>query len=183
MRVFFESAGVSRGGSSGRVPGELRPPFRVYFDRHLAGSWIQLPGFVAFFLIIAGFFAGDAGVMLSSLLPMGTAFYHQPLIRDMPQIEVSADGLFLDGLGLICWENITAVELQAGGRTHAELLIETRDTIESVLEDQIGLSLARSLQVMVWRLDDMNELSVKLDRLRVDTGDLMAEIRHRRFHR
>ncbi len=184
MRVFFEGTGTSRVSST--VSGALRPPFRVYFDYRLAGLWIHLPGMVAFFLIITGFFAGDAGVMLSSLLPMGIAFYHQPLVREMPQIEVSAEGLFVDGLGLICWDDIIAVELEEmpiGSRLHAELHIETADTIEAVLEDQRGLTFARSLQLMIWRLDDMNELTVKLDRLRVHTDDLMAEIRHRRFHR
>lgn len=186
MRVFFEGTRTGTGRLSGTLNGDLRPPFRVYFDYHLAGLWIHLPGFVAFFLIITGFFAGDAGVMLLSLLPMGVAFYHQPLVREMPQIEISADGLFLDGLGLICWEDIISVELEEmeiGGRPHAELHIETADTIEAVLEDQRGLTLARSLQVMIWRLDEMNELTVKLNRLRVHTDDLMAEIRHRRFHR
>ena len=184
MRSFFESPGIHY--APVRAAGDLRPPFRVYFDQHLAGMWIHLPGFVAFFFILTGFFAGDAVVMLLSLLPMGVAFYHQPLIREMPQMEVSADGLFLDGLGLICWEDILSVELEEteiGGRYHAELLIQTKDTIESVLEDQRGLTLARSLQLMVWRLEDLDELTVKLTRLRVDTSDLTAEIRHRRFQR
>lgn len=184
MKSFFEGTGIHYAPTP--AAGDLRPPFRVYFDRHLAGMWIHLPGMVAFFLIITGFFAGDAAVMLLSILPMGVAFYHQPLIRDMPQIEVSADGLFLDGLGLICWEDIIAVELEEmeiGGRPYAELQIQTKDTIETVLEDQRGLTLARSIQVMVWRLDDLDELTVKLNRLRVDTSDLMAEIRHRRFDR
>jgi hypothetical protein len=186
MRSFFQSSSGAVRSGGGMANGDLRPPFRVYFDHHLAGMWIHLPGMLAFFLIITGFFAGDAAVMLLSLLPMGVAFYHRPLISEMPQMEISADGLFLDGLGLICWEDILSVELDEmiiGGRPHAELLIETADTVEAVLEDQKGLTLARSLQVMIWRLEDMNELTVKLTRLRVDTGDLMAEIRHRRFHR
>lgn len=176
------------GAQAGMVgdTGAARPPFRVFFDRRQGGTWVYGPSIIAAFLIVTGFLAGDPLVMLTSLFPMSVSYFHQPLIRGMPQLEVNADGLFLDGLGLICWEDMATVELEefeAGRRVISELIIETRDPLERVLQEQKGLTLARSLQIMVWRLEDVDAVAVKLMRLRTDPADLMAEIRHRRYPR
>lgn len=188
MRETGEQAPVDMGAQAGMAgsTGAARPPFRVFFDRRYGETWVYGPGVIAFLLIVSGYLSGDALVMLTSLFPMSISFYHQPLIRGMPQLEVNADGLFLDGLGLICWEDMATVELEefgAGRRTISELIIETREPLELVLQEQKGLTLARSLQIMVWRLEDADAVAVRLMRLHTDPADLMAEIRHRRYGR
>ncbi len=160
------------------------PPLRVYFLDGIIQPLVFGTGIVALLLIITGFVNQDGFVMLMSLIPMAVAGYHLPMrLNDRPQLIIDDDGLFVEGLGSIIWLDITDIDLRAvtsdDPDSVPELVITTRESIEYTIEPQADLTIARTFQVMVWRLEELNVLRIRLHTLNVDPDFLFAEVRRR----
>ncbi len=165
------------------APGDPEQPLRIFFNPDSGRAVVYGAGAIAFFMILYGFINTDAFLMLTSLVPMAVSAYHLPAMHnEKPQIEVFDQGLYLDGLGVIPWEAVVDIEIldpESGETTIPELIVETRDSIEAVIDPQRGLTLMRTFQIMVWRLEELNLLRVKLHQLNVDPDFLGADIRRR----
>ncbi len=169
-------------------------PLHIFFADGLARGTIWSSGTVAGALIILGFVSGDPLLMLSSLMPMAVSAYHLPMAQnDRAQLVLTDQGVFIDGLGVIPWTEIQNAALwdpQApqdadGYRPGAdaaldpavELILETRHAIEFTVDPQMDLSLMRTFQVMVWRLEELNVLRIRLEPLNVDPLFLADAVR------
>ncbi len=176
-----------------RVSGEEAAdwPQDIFFVKDQARPTIWASGILAFCLIASGFVLADPVLMLTSLMPMAVSAYHLPMARnDRPQVILSQAGIFIDGLGLIPWVDIQSAELwdplSVEGATGSgsaivgtELIIETRHHIEFTIDPQQDLTLARTFQVMVWRLEELNIVRVRMDPLDIDPVDFAGEVRRR----
>lgn len=182
MNVGQNQSGTDR--PSDRVRGAAEPPVRIFFLDNIAGLTIYGSGALSMMMILVGFFSGDPVVMLASLFPMALAAYHLPIRRnDHPQIVVTDHGLFLDGLGVIPWRETTDVDLwgpeseETDGEN--ELVVTTKHAIEFTIEPQMDLTLFRTFQVMVWRLEELNVIRIRLEPLNVEPAFLAGEARRR----
>ncbi len=159
-----------------------KEPLRIFFERSVGRPIVYGAGALALLLILYGFFRQDAVLMLSSLMPMAFSAFHLPALRnDQPQIEVHDEGLYLDGLGLIPWAEITDIELEDPETTTAghEIVIATRESLEMCIVPQRDLTLMRTFQIMVWRLEELSVLRIRLRNLNVDADYLFGDIRAR----
>ncbi|MGF1454220.1 MAG: hypothetical protein ACFB6R_02450 [Alphaproteobacteria bacterium] len=179
---------------SKRGAGPNEEPFEIFFAEGRGEIAIWLAGGFALALILSGFILADPILMLTSLMPMAVSAYHLPMARnDHPQLVISARGITIDGLGHMDWEEIQNVDLWEpagldhsafGTETLSELIVETASNIEFTIDPQQDMSLIRTFQVMVWRLEELNIVRVRLGPLDVDPDALVrrarTELRHSR---
>ncbi len=177
-------------GKGGIVSGDER--YEVYFTEGRGRMAIWLSGVFALVLILGGFILADPILMLTSLMPMAVSGYHLPMARnERPQIVICEQGLTIDGLGHVDWAEVHDIDLWEpagldhsafGTETLSELIVETTHNIEFTIDPQQDMTLMRTFQVMVWRLEELNVVRIRLGLLDVDPDLLVRRARTQLRH-
>lgn len=181
-----ETSGIGPWGTtpgSGTYAGVGRP-LRIFFVHDYARAVIYSAATMAFLMIVIGFVRQDVMLMILSLLPIGVTSYHLPAMQNTkPQLIVSDSGIFVDGLGEIPWSEVTDAELVRPGSENssdAELVISTSEALEYIIHPQLDLTLLRTFQIMIWRLEEVDVIRLHLGALNVDPAVLFEDVRRRR---
>lgn len=159
-------------------------PLRIFFVHDYGRPVVYAAATMAILLIIVGYARQDAIMMILSLMPIAASAYHLPAMQNInPQLIVSDEGIFVDGLGVIPWNAISEVELfnaDPEETEDSELILKTSEALEYILQPQTDLTLMRTFQIMIWRLEDIDVIRLQLSPLNVDPGVLFQDVRRRR---
>ncbi len=175
------------------APETGKEPLRIFFNDGIGRPIVYGAGILAFVLILYGFIREDVVLMLLSLVPMAFSGYHLPALHnDRPQVIVADRGLYLDGLGLIPWEEIEEIDYYDPSLDEddderdedvallpPEIVVLTSHSLEVVIDPQSDLTLSRTFQIMAWRLEELDLIRLRLGILNVDPDFLITDMRLR----
>lgn len=154
---------------------------------------IQFPVYAMTLIAVALFAAAlTKGILLLAvvgLLPAAVAYYNLPLIESgRPRLGSGEYGLFIEGLGLVSWRAVDAIEKVdtiVRGVPASELhVLLKRPLPEALLADWRQRPLARRLMRLPWFRTSATELCIPLDILDRPPDEIHATLlRMWRYHR
>jgi hypothetical protein len=98
---------------SAQAAGLAPVPFAVGFNRNNGESFVY--GCVIFGILVAviGVVAQVPYLTLVSVVPVGIAYWHYPMIeKDLPQLGANNGGLFVERIGQLNWSAIRKIDLK-----------------------------------------------------------------------
>lgn len=152
-------------------PTETTPSgYTVAYGREMAQGRVYGVGGAGIVLLVTAVFQGTPVVFALGLAALGFAVYYLPLV-DTTRARIGATqyGIFIEGLGLIGWRDISEIKLVSIAvrtmMTH-ELHIKLVRPIPSVLlADWRNLPWYRLITYLPWRMSDDNVVRIPLDQM------------------
>ncbi|MEM8785480.1 MAG: hypothetical protein AAGF19_06470, partial [Pseudomonadota bacterium] len=103
--------------------------FETGFSPGTADSLVVGAYFFSALMVFAGLVRGAPIMFPIAILPALVGTYHYPMVKkDLPQLRIDQDGLFVDGLGTLAWADIRTVlfrESYVRMMSNAVVVVET----------------------------------------------------------
>lgn len=185
-----EGPGNKAGRALGdNVPVEQMNGYTVAYERDELPFSLYALGLVAVAFVVIGMLRDLPLLALLGVFPLAGVFYNLPLLETgKPRLGAGQYGLFLEGLGLIAWRGIEAIDLvpdYVRGTLFQELHVTLRLPLDQALiADWRRRPFPRSLMRLAWRRRRDGVLRIPLDIMDQPPGDIHATLqRIWRFHR
>lgn len=142
--------------------------YTVAYEREEIFFPVYVVTFVAVALMALGLIKDLPILYALAVVPAGAAYYNLPLLETgRPRIGAGQYGLFIEGLGLVSWRSIDAIEIaetmQRGDVTR-DLAIALKQPIpEALLADWRRRPIARKLMRLPWKKASKTAIRIPLD--------------------
>ncbi len=142
--------------------------YTVAYEREELSFPVYVVGFVGAVLATIGVAIDNIVLIGLSLCALGFAYYNFPLLETgKPRIGAGQYGIFAEGLGILAWRSIKAIELvpvDIRGSTSNELRITLEDPLDrALLVDWRKRPFYRFLMRLPWTIGSGNIIRIPLD--------------------
>ncbi|MEJ8473414.1 hypothetical protein [Roseibium algae] len=110
-------------------------PFAIGYTKSNGEGLFYGGLFFAFGFVVLGLFGGVDMLAYLAIVPLGAAFWYFPMIdRSNPQLAANDEGLFIERIGFIDWDNIQTMALSKTAVRSIELVTLEIDLASSLPE-------------------------------------------------
>jgi hypothetical protein len=142
--------------------------YTVAYEREELSFPVYVVGFIGAVLATIGVAIDNVVLIALSLCAFGFAYYNYPLLETgRPRVGAGQYGIFAEGLGILAWRSIKAIELvpvEVRGTIGNELRVTLEDPLDrALLVDWRKRPFYRFLMRLPWSLRPGNVVRIPLD--------------------
>jgi len=175
--------GVARGEAEPALKNDSGTIIPIRYESGNGEMMVYGGSLLGLFLLSLAVTRFDGILLLAAIAAFGVAYYYAPLtFRRHPPLQVSPEGFYIEGLGLLPWSKIAGIRIYnkaVRNIRNAELYLILHAPIEKAVVREREPESWRRYMYSVWKPVSEGELTVKLEPLAVSPEQLGDVIRAR----